>query len=200
MASKQYDRLIKLLLIGDSSVGKSSVLVRFSDDSFSSHFISTIGIDFKTRTMELDGKKIKLQIWDTAGQERFRVITTAYYRGAMGILIIYDVTNIESFYNVKEWIKLIATHGTTSVNKILVGNKCDLFEQRIVTTEMGQKLADEYNLPFIEVSAKTGQNIEETFISLSKAILERLNQHNIQEENMQTINITAEHKEIHCCK
>merc|ERR1712116_1104 len=105
--AKTYDYLFKLLLIGDSGVGKTCVLFRFSEDAFNSTFISTIGIDFKIRTIELDGKKIKLQIWDTAGQERFRTITTAYYRGAMGIMLVYDITNEKSFDNIKNWIRNI---------------------------------------------------------------------------------------------
>eukprot|EP01027_Heterolobosea_sp_BB2_P006112 GEZU01009267.1.p1 GENE.GEZU01009267.1~~GEZU01009267.1.p1 ORF type:complete len:171 (-),score=18.98 GEZU01009267.1:492-1004(-) len=126
----QYDYLIKLLLIGDSGVGKSCLLLRFSDDSFTTSFITTIGIDFKIRTIELDGKRIKLQIWDTAGQERFRTITTAYYRGAMGILLTYDVTDEGSFANVRNWMKNIEQHATENVNKILLGNKCDLVEKK----------------------------------------------------------------------
>ncbi|XP_022238981.1 ras-related protein Rab-8B-like [Limulus polyphemus] len=105
--AKTYDYLFKLLLIGDSGVGKTCILFRFSEDAFNATFISTIGIDFKIRTVELDGKKIKLQIWDTAGQERFRTITTAYYRGAMGIMLVYDVTNDKSFENIKNWIRNI---------------------------------------------------------------------------------------------
>uniref|UniRef100_A0A2K6T3Q0 small monomeric GTPase n=1 Tax=Saimiri boliviensis boliviensis TaxID=39432 RepID=A0A2K6T3Q0_SAIBB len=105
--AKTYDYLFKLLLIGDSGVGKTCVLFRFSEDAFNSTFISTIGIDFKIRTIELDGKRIKLQIWDTAGQERFRTITTAYYRGAMGIMLVYDITNEKSFDNIRNWIRNI---------------------------------------------------------------------------------------------
>ncbi|KAK5979459.1 hypothetical protein GCK32_002629, partial [Trichostrongylus colubriformis] len=110
--AKTYDYLFKLLLIGDSGVGKTCVLFRFSDDSFNNSFISTIGIDFKIRTIDLDGKKIKLQIWDTAGQERFRTITTAYYRGAMGIMLVYDITNEKSFDNIKNWIRNIEEHAS----------------------------------------------------------------------------------------
>ncbi|KAL4341336.1 hypothetical protein GQ457_08G012770 [Hibiscus cannabinus] len=121
-----YDYLIKLLLIGDSGVGKSCLLLRFSDGSFTTSFITTIGIDFKIRTVELDGKRIKLQIWDTAGQERFRTITTAYYRGAMGILLVYDVTDESSFNNIRNWIRNIEQHASDNVNKILVGNKADM--------------------------------------------------------------------------
>ncbi|XP_022869515.1 ras-related protein RAB1BV-like isoform X4 [Olea europaea var. sylvestris] len=134
-ARADYDYLIKLLLIGDSGVGKSCLLLRFSDGSFTTSFITTIGIDFKIRTIELDGKRIKLQIWDTAGQERFRTITTAYYRGAMGILLVYDVTDESSFNNIRNWIRNIEQHASDNVNKILVGNKADMDEsKRMVST------------------------------------------------------------------
>merc|ERR1711934_836535 len=126
-----YDMLIKLLLIGDSGVGKSCLLCRYSDDVFNSNFITTIGIDFKIRTIELDGAKIKLQIWDTAGQERFRTITQAYYRGAMGILLVYDVTDDKSFNNIRTWMRNIEQHANTEVVKVLLGNKCDMNSRRV---------------------------------------------------------------------
>ncbi|KAL6574757.1 Ras-related protein RABE1c [Orobanche minor] len=174
-ARADYDYLIKLLLIGDSGVGKSCLLLRFSDGSFTTSFITTIGIDFKIRTIELDGKRIKLQIWDTAGQERFRTITTAYYRGAMGILLVYDVTDESSFNNIRNWIRNIEQHASDNVNKILVGNKADMDEsKRAVPTSKGQALADEYGIKFFETSAKTNLNVEEVFFSIAKDIKQRL--------------------------
>jgi small GTP-binding protein len=136
--AKTYDFLFKLLLIGDSGVGKTCILVRFSEDAFNSTFISTIGIDFKIRTVEIDGKKIKLQIWDTAGQERFRTITTAYYRGAMGIMLVYDVTSEKSFDNIRNWIRNIEENASSDVDKMILGNKCDLSESRVISTERGK--------------------------------------------------------------
>ncbi|KAG6678313.1 hypothetical protein I3843_14G072500 [Carya illinoinensis] len=153
-ARADYDYLIKLLLIGDSGVGKSCLLLRFSDGSFTTSFITTIGIDFKIRTIELDGKRIKLQIWDTAGQERFRTITTAYYRGAMGILLVYDVTDESSFNNIRNWIRNIEQHASDNVNKILVGNKADMDESKR--------------------SAKTNLNVEQVFFSIARDIKQRL--------------------------
>jgi len=168
-----YDFLIKLLLIGDSGVGKSCLLLRFSDDSFTTSFITTIGIDFKIKTIELDGKRIKLQIWDTAGQERFRTITTAYYRGAMGILLVYDVTDEQSFQNIRNWIRNIEQHAADNVDKILVGNKCDM-QDKVVEKTKGQALADEYGIKFFETSAKTNTNVVEAFTSIAKDIKKRL--------------------------
>merc|ERR1711871_1808489 len=172
--NQSYDFLIKLLLIGDSGVGKSCLLLRFSDDSFTTSFITTIGIDFKIRTIELDGKRIKLQIWDTAGQERFRTITTAYYRGAMGILLVYDVTDETSFQNIRTWIRNIEQHATDNVNKVLLGNKCDILDKKVVSTEKAQALADEYQIQLFETSAKNNISVEDAFITIASDIKKRL--------------------------
>jgi len=175
---RQYDYLIKLLLIGDSGVGKSSILFRFADDSFTQSFITTIGIDFKIRTITLDGKRIKLQIWDTAGQERFKTITTAYYRGAMGILLVYDVTSEPTFANINQWMLAIRQHASGSVNKVLLGNKADtsgpLVSKRAVATARGQALADQHGIRFFETSAKNSINIEEAFSTIARDIKQRL--------------------------
>merc|ERR1711977_436022 len=168
-----YDMLIKLLLIGDSGVGKSCLLCRYSDDVFNSNFITTIGIDFKIRTIELDGAKIKLQIWDTAGQERFRTITQAYYRGAMGILLVYDVTDDKSFNNIRTWMRNIEQHANEQVVKILLGNKCDMPDKKMVTYEQGEQLAKEFDINFFETSAKTNENVEEAFTAIARAIKNR---------------------------
>jgi len=172
--SAAYDYLIKLLLIGDSGVGKSCLLLRFSDDSFTPSFITTIGIDFKIRTIDLEGKRIKLQIWDTAGQERFRTITTAYYRGAMGIMLVYDVTNEKSFENIKNWIRNIDEHASSDVEKMILGNKCDIVDKRVITKEQGEQLAIEHKIKFMETSAKTSINVEEAFFMLARDIKSKL--------------------------
>ncbi|VDP20018.1 unnamed protein product [Soboliphyme baturini] len=168
--AKTYDYLFKILLIGDSGVGKTCLLFRFSEDSFNNSFISTIGIDFKIRTIELDGKKIKLQIWDTAGQERFRTITTAYYRGAMGILLVYDITNEKSFDNIKNWIRNIEEHACSDVEKMILGNKSDMEDRRQVSKERGTQLSIEYGVKFMETSAKANYNVEAAFFTLARDI------------------------------
>jgi len=173
-SNPHYDILIKLLLIGDSGVGKSCLLLRFCDDSWTPSFITTIGIDFKIRTIELDGKRIKLQIWDTAGQERFRTITTAYYRGAMGILLVYDVTDERSFSNIQNWYSNVEQHASEGVDKILIGNKCDWTEKKVVTEERGQQLATELGIKYLETSAKANINVEEAFFTLARDIKTRL--------------------------
>lgn len=170
----EYDYLFKLLLIGDSGVGKSCLLLRFADDSYLESYISTIGVDFKIRTVEQDGKTIKLQIWDTAGQERFRTITSSYYRGAHGIIVVYDVTDQESFNNVKQWLNEIDRYASENVNKLLVGNKCDLVANRVVSHESGKALADEVGIPFLETSAKDSTNVEQAFLTMTAEIKSRM--------------------------
>jgi len=161
--SNDYDYLFKLLLIGDSGVGKSCLLMRFAEDSYTESYLSTIGVDFKIRTIDVDGKTIKLQIWDTAGQERFRTITAAYYRGAHGIVVVYDVTDSESFENVKMWLKEIERYAADYVEKLLIGNKSDLVGKKVVEYSIAQELADSLNIPFLETSAKDSTNVDNMF-------------------------------------
>uniref|UniRef100_A0A6B2LJN4 Uncharacterized protein n=1 Tax=Arcella intermedia TaxID=1963864 RepID=A0A6B2LJN4_9EUKA len=161
-------------MIGDTAVGKSSLLLRFTEDMFNPSFISTIGIDFKVKTVDIDGKRVKLQVWDTAGQERFRTITTAYYRTAQGIILTYDVTNPESFGNLKMWAKAIDQHAAKSVNRILVGNKCDLVDKRQISSEKGRELANEFSIQFFETSAKNATSVEEAFLTLARDIKKRV--------------------------
>jgi len=168
-----YDHLFKLLLIGDSGVGKSSLLLRFADNTFSDSFIATIGVDFKIRTIDLNGAQVKLQIWDTAGQERFRTITSSYYRGAHGIIVVYDITNPDSFANVRKWLQEINRYASENVQKILVGNKCDLVSERKVSYEDAKELADELGVTFLETSAKNATNVDVAFENMAKAIKEK---------------------------
>lgn len=170
----EYDYLFKLLLIGDSGVGKSCLLLRFADDTYTESYISTIGVDFKIRTIELDGKTIKLQIWDTAGQERFRTITSSYYRGAHGIIVVYDVTDQESFNNVRQWLQEIDRYASENVNKLLVGNKCDLTTKKVVDYTTAKEYADQLSIPFLETSAKNATNVEQAFMTMAAEIKSRM--------------------------
>ena len=169
-----YDYLFKILLIGNSGVGKSSLLLRFADDTFTDNFMPTIGVDFKIRTLEVDGKTIKLQIWDTAGQERFKTITSSYYKGAHGIIVVYDITDKESFKNIDTWMNEVEKHASDNVSRILVGNKSDMEESRQVSTDEGKELADQYNIRFMETSAKESANVEEAFTLMTKEIKSRV--------------------------
>jgi len=174
MSASEHDYFFKILLIGDSGVGKSCLLLRFADDSWTETHISTIGVDFKIKTLSIEGKTVKLQIWDTAGQERFRTITSSYYRGAQGIILVYDVTDKESFNNVKQWMGEIDRYACENVNKLLVGNKSDLADQRAVDNNTAKEFADSYGIPFIETSAKTAQNVEACFVQMATAIKNRM--------------------------
>lgn len=166
----EYDYLFKLLLIGNSGVGKSCLLIRFADDTYSDTYISTIGVDFKIRTVDLDGKTVKLQIWDTAGQERFRTITSSYYRGAHGIIIVYDVTDQQSFADVQIWLKEIARNAEEGVHQLLIGNKSDLHAKRVVPEASGQELAKHLGIPFMETSAKDAFQVEQAFMQMTQQI------------------------------
>ncbi|WFD40285.1 ras GTPase [Malassezia japonica] len=178
--SPDYDYLFKLLLIGDSGVGKSCLLLRFADDTYTESYISTIGVDFKIRTIELEGKTVKLQIWDTAGQERFRTITSSYYRGAHGIIVVYDVTDEATFTNVKQWLQEIERYACEGVNKLLVGNKADLTGSKVVDYETAKQFADQLNIPFLETSAKDATNVEQAFLTMAKQIKDRMGASAIQ--------------------
>ena len=168
-----YDYLIKLIIIGDSGVGKTCLLMRFTDNSFITNYISTIGIDFKIKPVTIDGKVVKLQIWDTAGQDRFRTITQTYYKGAMGVILAYDCTDETSFSNVKNWVKQLEVHTTPGIVKVLVGNKSDSPDKKIDTSK-GQELAKQYGMEFFETSAKNNLNIKEAFYYRAKTIKENL--------------------------
>ncbi|BGP43978.1 ras GTPase [Rhodotorula kratochvilovae] len=169
----EYDLLFKLLLIGDSGVGKSCLLLRFADDTYTESYISTIGVDFKIRTIELEGKTVKLQIWDTAGQERFRTITSSYYRGAHGIIVVYDVTDQDTFANVKQWLQEIDRYACEGVNKLLVGNKSDLAQKKVVDYAVAKEFADQIGVSLLETSAKNATNVEQAFLTMAKQIKDR---------------------------
>ncbi|RXN07558.1 ras-related ORAB-1-like protein [Labeo rohita] len=176
------DYLFKLLLIGDSGVGKSCLLLRFADDTYTESYISTIGVDFKIRTIEMEGKTVKLQIWDTAGQERFRTITSSYYRGAHGIIIVYDVTEQESFNNVKQWLEEIDRYACENVSKLLVGNKSDLASKKVVDFTTAKEFAESLKIPFLETSAKNANNVEKAFLTMASEIQKRVGTESVQNE------------------
>ena len=165
--------LYKILLLGDSTVGKTCFLLRFMEDSFIDLHMATIGLDYKLKTMILEEQKIvKVQIWDTAGQNKFRAITRNYYKGASGIILIFDVTNIKSFENIKKWINEIKEEISENVSIVLIGNKIDNVKERKITKEQGEKIANEIGTKFFETSAKTGEGINESVFYLVKIIYE----------------------------
>ncbi|KAI3865061.1 hypothetical protein MKX03_017691 [Papaver bracteatum] len=160
---QEYDYLFKIVLIGDSGVGKSNILSRFTRNEFCLESKSTIGVEFATRTLQVDGKTIKAQIWDTAGQERYRAITSAYYRGAVGALLVYDTTKRQTFDNVQRWLRELRDHADSNIVILLAGNKSDLKHLRAVNEEDAQVIAEKEGLSFLETSALEALNIEKAF-------------------------------------
>jgi len=168
---RDYDHLFKLVLLGDSNAGKSCLLLRFADDTFTESYITTIGVDFRFKTVPVEEKTVKLQIWDTAGQERFRTITSAYYRGADGIVMVYDITDRESFNHIDDWLAEVNRYVSDGCCKMLIGNKSDLTAERQVSTEEAQKKAEENGMLFMEASAKAGSNVDVAFKTVSGELI-----------------------------
>eukprot|EP01089_Gocevia_fonbrunei_P023206 TRINITY_DN9680_c0_g1_i1.p1 TRINITY_DN9680_c0_g1~~TRINITY_DN9680_c0_g1_i1.p1 ORF type:complete len:222 (-),score=41.22 TRINITY_DN9680_c0_g1_i1:86-751(-) len=175
-SKEKFDYMLKVVIVGDSGVGKSNIMTRFTNDKFSDTSKATIGVAFATKSIQVPltetvTKHVKLQVWDTAGQERYRALSSAYYRGAHGALIVYDITNKQSMDNVKIWLDEIDRFCTQDIAVILVGNKCDLSDKRCVSRDEGTKYADSNNLYFMETSAKDATNIDAAFTLLIKEII-----------------------------
>ena len=203
--SEDYEFIFKVLLLGNSNVGKSSLFLRFVDDIWNDTFVPTIGVDFKIKTFDIDEKKIKMQIWDTAGQERFKNIIASYYRGAHGILLIYDVTDKDSFKNLSNWLIEIEKNASKNVLKVLIGNKTDLEDKRVITYNQGKEFADTYGLKFIETSAKKNLNVTEAFETLGRELMQASEDKKItkQRQNKKITVATAQDLDIEkkkgCC-
>jgi Ras-related protein Rab-2A len=178
-----YSFLFKFIAIGDTGVGKSCLLLQFTDKRFNPEHDLTIGVEFGTQTIQIHNETVKLQIWDTAGQETFRSITRSYYRNTAGALLVYDITRRETFMHVSQWLQDAKTHGSSDMTVMLVGNKCDLEHLRQVSTDEGQKFAKEMGLLFIETSAKTSRNVEEAFTKPASFIYQRVRNGEIDAEN-----------------
>eukprot|EP00919_Chromeraceae_sp_WS-2016_P063874 GHVR01151141.1.p1 GENE.GHVR01151141.1~~GHVR01151141.1.p1 ORF type:complete len:212 (+),score=40.14 GHVR01151141.1:88-723(+) len=203
-----HDYLVKLLLLGDSAVGKSSLLKRYCDDQFSLQHVLTIGVDFKSKIVKSGDKLLKLQIWDTAGQERFRTITPMYYRSANGIALVYDVTKTETFDNMRFWVKELKD-ADENVQKILIGNKVDLESERAVPYQKGVALAAEFGIPFFETSAKTNTNVDSAFMCIADLVRTRCfsdesggnrGVSNMMSANRQTTDSSTGEQKKKCCR
>ncbi|CAL9782017.1 ras-related protein RABA5c-like [Musa acuminata AAA Group] len=166
----EEEYLFKVVIIGDSAVGKSNLLSRYARNEFNLHSKATIGVEFQTQSVDVDGKEVKAQIWDTAGQERFRAVTSAYYRGALGALLVYDISRCSTFDSIARWLDELNTHSDTTVARMLVGNKCDLETLREVSVEEGKALAEAEGLFFIETSALDSTNVKTAFEIVIKEI------------------------------
>lgn len=173
--NNSFDYLIKLLVVGDSGVGKTNLLLRFTENEFSLHTISTIGVDFKKKVINVQDKKINLQIWDTAGQERFQTMALSYYKGAWGIILAYSIIDIKSFQSIERWLKQIKENASKDVIIVLIGNKSDLESERLIPKEMGQELALKFNIPiFFETSAKDNTMINAVFQYIGEEVLKKI--------------------------
>ena len=190
----------KILTIGESGVGKTCVLRRFVENKFLKNHLATIGIDFKTKTLTINDQEIKLKIWDTAGQERFRNITTQYYKGADGIVLVYDVTDDASYEKIRDWMdQILSNTQRDEIGLVLLGNKCDM-EPRIITEEQGNQLADELKISYFETSALTGQGIKEAFEQLTRDIMKRKGVGNDNSDNVELKkNVKKKQKGSDCC-
>ncbi|KAM7470314.1 hypothetical protein LguiA_008497 [Lonicera macranthoides] len=179
---EEYDYLFKVVLIGDSGVGKSNLLSRFTRNEFCLESKSTIGVEFATRTLQVEGRTIKAQIWDTAGQERYRAITSAYYRGALGALLVYDTTKPTTFENVSRWLKELRDHADSNIVIMLIGNKTDLKHLRAVATEDAQSFAEREGLSFVETSALEATNVENAFHTILAEIYRIISKKSLSSE------------------
>ncbi|KAK8923671.1 Ras-related protein RABA5c [Platanthera zijinensis] len=175
--------LFKVVIIGDSAVGKSNLLTRYARNEFNANSKATIGVEFQTHSLEIDGKEIKTQIWDTAGQERFRAVTSAYYRGAVGALVVYDISRSTTFESVHRWLHELNTHSDTTVAKMLVGNKCDLENIRAVSIDEGKSLAEAEGLFFIETSALSSTNVKTAFEIVIKEIYSNISRKTLNSDS-----------------
>ena len=188
---QKYDFLFKILLVGNSSVGKSSLFLRFVDDIWNETFVPTIGVDFKIKTIEVEKKNVKLQIWDTAGEERFRTIISSYYKGAHGILLMFDVTDYDSFESLENWLIEIEKNANKNVIKLLIGNKIDLEENRKVSYNQAKDFADSNGIQYIETSVKLNTNVNQAFWEIGKELMNATKDKEfIHESNKKTITIS----------
>ena len=189
MAEDEYDYIFKVLLIGNSDVGKSSLILRYVDQIWNDVFVPTIGVDFKVKSLEVDKKLVKMQIWDTAGQERFRNVISSYFKGAHGILLIYDITAKDSFKELENWLGEVERNANSQVLKILIGNKCDLEERREISKDEGEAFAMRNGMQFMETSAKLNTNVNEAFEALAKIMVESSNKRNAINFEKKTIKV-----------
>ena len=172
--ANNYDKLFRYIIVGDMAVGKSCILLQFTDNKFRVQHELTIGVEFGAKTIELNNKTIKIQIWDTAGQEQFQAITRTYYKGAIGALLVYDITRRDTFTHVTKWLEEVKSNSSKHIGVILRGNKKDLEDKRQVTYEEGESFARENGLMFLETSAKTAFNVVEAFNLSAQAILNNI--------------------------
>ncbi|XP_053743263.1 ras-related protein Rab-25b [Synchiropus splendidus] len=188
-SDEAYNFVFKVVLIGESGVGKSNLLSRFTKNEFNHDSRTTIGVEFSTRTIELDGLTVKAQIWDTAGLERYRAITSAYYRGAVGALLVYDITKHLTYESVERWLKELYEHADAHIVVMLVGNKCDMESERAVPTEEAKDFADKKGILFLETSALLSTNVEAAFNNVLAEIHKKVSSKEVVRGSINAVSI-----------
>jgi small GTP-binding protein len=183
----EYDFLFKLIIVGDSNVGKTNIMSKYIHNQFNQHSKSTIGVEFGTKIVNIDNKKIKAQIWDTAGQERYKAITSAYYKGAKGAFVVYDITRKQSFDSVDRWINDLRAAADKNLSIIIIGNKCDLEDQRQVNKEQGEDKAKNYEVAFMETSALSGENLDKAFEKMINEVYKKCHEEMMAEVDVDIV-------------
>ena len=189
---ENYDVLFKIVLIGDSFVGKTNIMSKYLNNEFHEDSKATVGVEFGAKKFDIEGKSVKAQIWDTAGQERYKSITTTYYKGAKGALIVYDITRKETFDSVDRWISEVLNSGDKNMTMLLIGNKCDLDNQRQVTKEQGEEKAKAFKVAFLETSASSGENLDVAFEMIMKEVYSKCKNELDEEDRMEEMQIGKE--------
>ena len=189
---ENYDVLFKIVLIGDSFVGKTNIMSKYLKNEFHEDSKATVGVEFGAKKFDIEGKSVKAQIWDTAGQERYKSITTTYYRGAKGALIVYDITRKETFDSVDRWISELVNSGDKNMTMLLIGNKCDLDNQRQVTKEQGEEKAKAFKVAFLETSASSGENLDVAFEMIMKEVYSKCKNELDEDEGMEDMQMGQE--------
>ena len=192
-----FDVKYKIMVLGESKVGKTSLIKRYTKDQFGGVYLTTVGMDFQDKIIEIEDKKVRLQVWDTAGQERFRNVTKSYFQSSHGLLVVYDITDRESFDKINFWMENIKNNAPENAKLILVGNKCDLANERKVTIEDGENKARNYNIKFFESSAKDGTNVNELFFYLANEIYQ--DDKTKEKDNKNSLKLKAKKKEKKGC-
>ena len=192
-----FDLKYKIMVLGESKVGKTSLIKRYTKDQFGGVYLTTVGMDFQDKIIEIEDKKVRLQVWDTAGQERFRNVTKSYFQSSQGLLVVYDITDKDSFENINFWMENVKKNAPENVKLILVGNKCDLANERKVTIEDGENKARNYNIKFFESSAKDGTNVNELFFYLANEIYQ--DEKTKEKDNKNSLKLKAKKKEKKGC-